>query len=169
MDAMKVVEILARWVHIGAAAYWLTLAFYMWRITRAELEIEGSTFVSYAAQMSRVSGLGKGLAISSGLTIVAGLVLYGQLKYWTRGFDTLGPIIFNIGVLVGVIASAYTGMVFARSGRVGRAILAEVKGTPTDAQVSAYRANAESLLSKMPMHFGIVAFAFLAMIAGAAM
>jgi len=164
MDTILVV--VGRWVHIGAAAYWLAVGFYLWQLSRAELQIDGKTYVSYSAQIARVSKLGMGMAIASGLTVLAGFALFGIERYWNRPLGSVGAIIFYIGILVGFAASVHGGMVFGKANRQTAAILKEVGATPTDGQVNALRELTSGLLEKLPLHFGMVAVAFLTMIAG---
>lgn len=166
MDTILVV--IGRWVHIISAAYWLAVGFYLWQMMRAELQIDGKTFTGYSAQIARVSKLGMGMAISSGLTVVAGLILFGVQRYWNRPMGSLGAIIFYAGIIVGFAASVHGGMLFGRANREIAGILKGVGGTPTDDQVNSFRTATSALLEKVPLHFGLVAFAFLAMIAGSA-
>lgn len=165
---MEVLIVLFRWIHIGAAAYWLAVGGYQFLLNRDEMKIDDGTVVKYHAALSRVSKLALGMPIAAVLTTVAGVALYGVLRYQTRGFTSLGSIIFHIGVLAGVIAFIQGATQLARaSSALSKALKAVDLTNITQAQVDTVKLVYSAMEKVLTQHMIVIVIAFLCMTAGA--
>ncbi len=121
---MDIILVSLRLIHIVAAFVWVGLG------------IAATFYVIPAAQKSGESGLrffksllnntnfGTMFAVVSGLTTLAGILLYIFADSASR-FSTTGNMVLGIGALAGLIATIHGGAVVGRNTRVLDAELAE--------------------------------------------
>ncbi|GIK28792.1 MAG: hypothetical protein BroJett007_19300 [Chloroflexota bacterium] len=164
---MDILAVLFRWIHIGAAAYWLAAGFYQWQVMRAEASMEAATWISYNRKLYAASKLAIGMPISVLLTTVAGVVLYGLAQYWNRGFGSFGSILFHVGVLAGLAAFGHGIAVLSKSSKAIGQALRSAGDNPSKEQIATVQAAVDNHLKLQPLHYALVAAAFLLMIAGA--
>ena len=98
--------VLLKLIHVGAAAFWFGAGLYATTLFKADLAVDFAVASRYNVMISRVSKIALGLPIASLSTTVAGILLYAVSGYSGRGFGSFGSIIFHIGVLAGIGATA---------------------------------------------------------------
>ncbi|MBK9123121.1 MAG: hypothetical protein IPM16_08370 [Chloroflexi bacterium] len=164
---MDILEVLFRWIHVGAAAYWVAVGFFQWQVMRAEARMEAATWISYNRKLYSASKLALGMPISALLTTVGGIVLYGVEQYWNRGFGSIGSIVFHIGVVAGLLAFGHGATAIGKSSNAIADALKTAGDNPTADQIAGVQAAVDKQMRMMPAHFALAAVAFLSMIFGA--
>ncbi|GIK28791.1 MAG: hypothetical protein IT298_11590 [Chloroflexi bacterium] len=163
---MDILVVLFRWIHIGAAAYWVAVGFVEWQTLRADASMQAATWIAYKRQLGAVSKLALGMPVSAILTVVGGVVLYGIEQYWNRGFGSLGSIVFHIGVVAGLLAFGHGASAISKSSDAIANALKGAGDSPTADQIAAVQAAVDKQLRQLPAHFALAAVAFLCMVAG---
>lgn len=163
---MDILVVLFRWIHVGAAAYWVAVGFYQWQVMRAEASMEAATWVPYNRKLYAASKLALGMPLSALLTTVGGVVLYGVQQYWNRGFGSFGSIVFHIGVVAGLLAFGHGVSAVGRSSMAIANALKNAGDNPTTEQIATVQGAVDKQMRQLPAHFAMAAVAFLCMVAG---
>lgn len=167
MDIRELLVVLFRWIHIGAAAYWIAAGFVEWQTMRVDASMNATTWIPYRRQLNMVSKLALGMPISAILTTVGGIVLYLLGETWNRGFGSFGSIVFHVGVVAGLLAFGHGATAIGKSSNGIEHALKDAGDSPSAEQIATVQAAVDKQMRQLPAHFALVAVAFLCMIFGA--
>ncbi len=169
MDGNTILVALLKLVHVSAAAFWFGGGLYLYMLAKADLAGDFAVAARYNAMIARVSKVGLGMPIASMTTTVVGILLYIVMGYYNRGFGGLGSIIFHIGVLAGIAATAHGATSFGKSvGEISRLTTAAVGADGSVNQVALGELNTaqKSIVSALNIHVILVVVAFSGMVLG---
>lgn len=138
---MATVFAIFRVLHIISGIIWGGSAITMNFVIGPALGATGDTGRQFGAHLMTKTPFTKLMAISGGLTVLAGVILYGVDSNWfTSGWMRTGQGIgFGIGATAGILALVFGSMIGSTNAALA-ALGAQIQGKPTNEQMTAMAA-----------------------------
>ncbi len=148
---MDLFMVILRLIHIFAGIVWVGAGFFMFLIVIPTMaKMRNGQVMQNIMTHSRYSMI---MGASAGLTVLAGILLYGRV-YSSDWLSTAPGIVLTIGAVAGILAAGHGGAVLSRlqaeQMKLSQAIAAQ-NGPPNEA----HQAEMAALQQKMQLHVRI--------------
>jgi uncharacterized membrane protein len=154
-----------RVLHIGAGLFWVGSVFFMTRFVLPAIQEAGPDGGKFAAVLMRGGRVQRAMIESAGVTIVAGLFMYGRYIVQTDGVWARSPIAmgYGVGAITAIVAFILGLTINAPAARRMQAIAGSAGGPPSAEQQAEIGRLRERIASTSRIVLGLLTISVISM------